>query len=120
MNKVLTYGSWLLPLILFLVHQLLQYGLNIPIAWADNYLDPFCAGALGLHLIALERKLYFGQKLLTWTDILVTGGVIIIASEVVLPYLFDRFIADGWDGVAIAGGIAWYLITTPRSITTDE
>lgn len=120
MKGNLTYHlSWLLPLVLFGLHQLLQRVLDVPLEWLDNYLDPFCAGALGLHLIAFERKLYFGQKHLTLVDILITTGVIIIASEIIFPYFSDRFVADWKDAIAITAGMVWYIVTATRYRTSD-
>ena len=111
MNRAIAYLSWLLPLTLFIVHQFTQRTLNLSVPWADSYLDPFCAGVLGLHGVALERKLYFGQPQLTLVDMLTTLGVIVVISEGVFPYLSDRFVADRWDVVAIALGFGWYVVT---------
>ena len=113
--KFVAYLSWLLPLLLFAGHQLLQTGLHYPTGWVDDYLDPFCAAALGLHLVAFERKLYFGQKHLLWADVLVATGGLAIFSEVVFPYFSDNFTADAWDVVAILVGSGWYVVTAGSS-----
>ncbi|MGB3848399.1 MAG: hypothetical protein WA958_00415 [Tunicatimonas sp.] len=107
--------SWLLPIILFAGHQLLQTGLGIPLPWLDNYLDPFCAAALGLHLVAFERKLYFKQKQLTWADVSIATAGLAFVSEVVFPYFSDSFTADVWDVVAIVVGAGWYVATAGSS-----
>ncbi len=114
MNMV-SHLSWLLPLGLFAGHQLLQLGLDIPLAWADDYLDPFCAAALGLQLVAFERKLYFRQERLTWADVLIATGGLMFVSEVVFPYYSDDFTADWLDALAIAVGAAWYVATAKNS-----
>ena len=113
--KIVSHLSWLLPLVLFAGHQLLQLGLDVPLVWADDYLDPFCAAALGLHLVAFERKLYFRQQCLTWADVLVATGGLMLVSEVVFPYYSDDFTADWLDVLAIAVGSAWYVATAKHS-----
>ena len=114
MKQFRWHYSWMIPLSLFLLHQLTQIWLGLWIVWADFYLDPFCAGALSLSAIAFERRLFFGQQRLTRADIGVTTGYIIFVSEVLFPYISDRFVADWADVVAIMAGAGWFLLTRPQ------
>lgn len=110
-KQISWHYSWVVPLVLFLVHQYLQHWLGLRLELADAYLDPFCAGALALTAVSFERRLFFGQQRLTVADIVVTTGYIIFVSEVLFPYFSDRFIADWLDAVAIVMGMGWFLLT---------
>ena len=112
--------SWVIPFVLFLLHQYTQIWLGLRIVWADYYLDPFCAGALALSAIAFERRLFFGQQRLTLADIGVTTGYIIFVSEFLFPYFSDRFVADWADVIAILAGVGWFLLTRPQPVPLPQ
>ena len=112
MRRTFLHYSFLIPLVIFLGHQLLELILHIRIAFIDNYLDPFCMSAMALHLLAAERQWLFNQPLNN-LDVIITTVVLAIVSEVIFPYLSDRFTADYWDVLAIASGSVWYMLTAP-------
>ncbi|UII20832.1 hypothetical protein [Fulvivirga ligni] len=110
-DRIINY-SFLVPLVIFLGHQLLEIIFKISIPFIDYYLDPFCMSALALHLQAAERYLIFDQNLQT-VDVIITTIFLAIVSEVLFPYLSDRFVADALDVLAIMLGAVWYLMTNP-------
>ncbi|MBL3658447.1 hypothetical protein [Fulvivirga sediminis] len=70
--------------------------------------------ALALHLLAAERYWFFDQYMHS-IDIIITTVFLAIVSEVLFPYLSDRFVADVLDVLAIILGSLWYVITRPHS-----
>ena len=113
-NNFRWHYSWMIPAILFIIHQLLQQVAGISIKFADAYLDPFCAGSLALWAISFERRLFFGQERLTLADMLVTTGYIIFVSEVVFPIISKHSVADWFDVIAILLGLVWFSLTRPK------
>lgn len=69
--------------------------------------------ALALHLLAAERHWFFDQKLQT-VDVIIATIFLAIVSEMLFPYLSDRFVADVLDVLAIMLGAVWYLMTNPH------
>lgn len=110
MKKQLLHYSFLVPLILFLLHQLTQGVLDIRIPLADNYLDPFCMSALALHLISVERDYIFGSRISLW-DMIIATVFLSVISELLFPWLAPRFIPDWLDVLAIFLGSLWFMLT---------
>lgn len=107
--------SFLIPLVLFIVHQFMEVFLNIHIRFLDNYLDPFCMSALGLHLLAAERQWFFNDKL-RLIDVVVATLFLAFFAEVVFPYFSSRFTTDIYDVLAIAAGSVWFVFTSKDQI----
>ena len=108
MIKRLLHYSFLVPCVAFFAHQIIHkiVGLSFPLA--DNYLDPFCFGALVPPLLLLERKLLFNQTNYSKLELMLLLIVLVVFSEVFLPFVSDRFIADSIDvGLIVLGG-GWY------------
>ncbi|MGB3466215.1 MAG: hypothetical protein WBA74_13135 [Cyclobacteriaceae bacterium] len=110
MKKQLLHYSFLIPLILFLGHQLTQRVLEIPIPFADNYLDPFCMSALALHAISVERNWLFGSRI-DLMDMIIATLFLSVVSELLFPWLAPRFVADWYDVPAIFLGSLWFMLT---------
>lgn len=110
-RKVLLHYGFLIPLILFGVHQLMQRVLEISVPFADAYLDPFCAGAMAPYLLMVERKYFFDDSRLSLLDLATLFAVLTAVSEVVFPLFSERFVTDWWDALAILLGILWYRFT---------
>ncbi len=115
MKKAFINYSFLLPAILFLVHQIIQKGFQINLPILDAYLDPFCLGALAVPIMQYERKLFFNQAHFQLIEVIISAIVLIAFSEGLLPLLSNNFIADPWDVVFILIGIGWFLIFNPTS-----
>ncbi|MEO1050149.1 MAG: hypothetical protein AAFX87_05975 [Bacteroidota bacterium] len=110
MRKLVSGGGWCIPLVCFIVHQLLQKVLEVNMQWLDWYLDPFCLGAISLYGLQLERQYFYQQLKLGSADILMTTLFLIVVSEVVFPYLSNQFVQDWRDAVSICLGTAWFVI----------
>jgi len=113
MRHLLHY-SWLLPLMLFMAHQLLQKVLHYPIYVLDAYLDPFCLGALGLFLLTLQYKWLTGSAALPFAHALVAVLWFIGVAEILFPYLSSGFVADWLDALFITMGAAWFWFAWPK------
>jgi hypothetical protein len=108
MIKHLLHYSFLLPSVAFLVHQITQKIIGFSFPFIDNYLDPFCFGALVPPLLLMERKLIFNELAYSKLEILVLLTILVIFSEVLLPFIDTRFIADPIDACLIVLGGGWY------------
>lgn len=115
MKQLLWHYSFIVPAILFLLHQVMQRALGVAMPFLDAYLDPFCLGALALHGVRLERKFLFNRPLPP-VDTLVITLFLIAVSEVLFPYFSDEFAGDWWDAVAIASGALWFTVTKPKMV----
>lgn len=106
--------SGLIPISAFFIHQVLQKALHFPVPLLDNYLDPFCLGALGLNGLQLERRWFFDQPGLTKMDVLLATLFLMVVSEIIFPYFSDAFVPDWIDALSIGLGACWFLITCPK------
>ena len=89
---------------------MLEIIFEIHIPFLDNYLDPFCAGAIMLHALAIERKVILDNKL-TYLDVVIAIVLLSIIVEVLFPYLSSRFTADIYDLLSFITGGIWFLLT---------
>lgn len=110
MKKILLHYGFIIPAILFLLHQISQLVLNYAVESIDNYLDPFCGAVIVLHALSLERWVIFEQRL-TSLDVLIALIILVSCSELIFPYFSGRFTADVLDLVAFALGGLWFLMT---------
>ncbi len=104
-------SSFLLPAILFIGHQVLQYGFNCTLPFIDNYLDPFCFGALAMHGYLFERSWLYDYHKISLLSYLIIFLFLSLTSEVLFPLLSNRFVADWLDVVAIFFGILFFYLT---------
>ncbi|MEQ8714060.1 MAG: hypothetical protein RIC80_13645 [Cyclobacteriaceae bacterium] len=101
--------GFIVPLVAFVFHQVLQYGLDVQIEFLDNYLDPFCASAMACYLLNIERWYYFDELKFTWLDMIILVIFLSIISELLFPWLSDRFVSDVKDIPAFLLGGVWYM-----------
>jgi len=108
----LLFNSFIiLVFIVFLIHQILQKGLEVNIPFLDNYLDPFCLGVIAAFLFGLQHRWLFPERKISTLELLVLIAMLSLISEVLFPYLSDQFVADWRDVVAIAlGSLVNHLI----------
>jgi hypothetical protein len=110
----LFHFGFLVPLIAFGIHQVLQYGLEIEIAFLDAYLDPFCASVIACYIINIERWFYFGERRLYSIDLIVLTIFLSVVSELLFPLLSDRFVMDWVDVIALALGTIWFALVARK------
>jgi hypothetical protein len=103
---------WGISLIIFLIHQILQKVGWIQIPLVDHWLDPLLFPLVVMPLFRWERQ--YGTGLLGYRlSVFETLGMVLalmLASEVILPWLSPRFIFDPVDLLCIAiGGVLYYI-----------
>ena len=109
--------------ILFLLHQLLQYGLNINIPFADNFLDNLLAMPIILILLLAERRWLFRKGPdyhLSMLEILITTFYVSLISELVFPRLSSRFTFHWLDFVFFFAGTGLYLLLEHKKTVRPE
>jgi len=94
----------------FLAHQFLQKILLFEIPFLDAYFDPFACAVLGLSALKMERKYLWKAKniKLKWYEILVATICLALISEVLFPYLSERFTSDPYDYTAFGMGAIYF------------
>jgi hypothetical protein len=113
-SELRSYSFWT-PLLLFTIHQILQKLLNLPIPFADNYLDPFCFGTICLHFFQIEQKYLFKKEKLNLLEITIMILFLGSMSEIVFPVISNQFIADIFDFIAIISGAFWFILTSKKT-----
>ncbi len=107
-----TFKHWLVLVIIFISHQILQKGFEIEIEWIDNYLDPLLFSPLILFLYNLELN-YIQYKNKPWpplsnNQIIASTLIFCVFSELVLPKLSSNFTYDLLDILAIIAGSIYF------------
>ena len=100
----------LICLVLFLVHQIIQFGLGIQMHFFDSYLDPFLIMPIILALINFERKLVFNLQQLRPIEVLFYTLWIALIFEWIFPMFNEKFVGDLWDVIAYMCGSILFLI----------
>ncbi len=113
MAQFKSYG-FRLPLLAFIVHQILQHLLHVKISFADNYLDPFCLAVFVLYAYRLQQTYFFRQTQLSLLEVGILTLFLFAVTELLFPYLSEQFIADVWDGLAIGFGSIWFVVTAKK------
>ncbi len=102
---------WLISMLLFVGHQILQKALSINIKWLDNWLDPLLFPIILMPLLRWERQIITGKQRYVFSvfESAVVIISLVILSELLFPLLSNRFTADPIDGVVIIiGGILFH------------
>lgn len=113
--KVLKSPVFIICCVLFVLHQLLQKGLEISLPFIDSYLDNLLAMPIILTFLLVERRILFrrgkGYRLSAMDVVLATIYIVVIA-EVVFPLLSDNFVTDWRDVIFYSLGslIFWFTI----------
>lgn len=121
--QVLKSPFFLICCVLFLLHQLLQYGLQIYIPLADSYLDNLLAMPIMLTLLLAERRWLFRKGPhyhLSLLEILLTTLYISLISEFLFPKLSTRFTFDVLDFFFFFAGAGLYLLFIHRPMVTQR
>ena len=120
---VLQLLLFLLCLLLFICHQVLQKGFGISLPLLDCYLDNLLAMPLLLTLLGWERRWLFkrvsGWKLSNLEVVAATVYVIIV-SEILFPWLSPAFTADWRDAVVYAFGSLVFQLTATIHTKKNE
>lgn len=114
---VLKSPIFIISCIIFVLHQLIQKGFEIPLPLIDDYLDSLLAMPIILTFLLVERRMLFkkGKNYrLPVLDVVLAIFYISIITEVLFPWLSDRFTADWLDVVFYAIGSLIYFLTINR------
>lgn len=116
--NVLRSPVFIICSVLFVLHQILQKGLDIHFMAMDRYLDNLLAMPIILTLLMLERRFLFGRKQdfsLSMLEISVATIFIILVAEILFPLLSSDFTTDWWDVLFyVLGSILFYLTVNQR------
>ena len=111
-------------LLLFIAHQVLQLGFKVRIGWMDNYLDNLVAMPVILILLIFERRWLFkkgDQYCLPIIDVVIATVYIIVIAEIVFPLLSPRFTGDWYDVLFyIAGSILFYCTINRMDVSKNR
>jgi hypothetical protein len=118
--QVLKSPVFILCSVLFILHQLMQKGLNIHFSLVDRYLDNLLAMPIILTFLMLERRYLLGRKKsfdLSLLEVSVATFFIVVVAEIIFPMFSKDFVTDWWDVVFyVSGGILFYLTTNRRGM----
>lgn len=119
---VLLSPVFIICMVLFLLHQLLQQALHITLPFLDAHLDNLLAMPIILTLLLAERRWLFkkgNDYQLPVLDIIVATAYVIFISEVLFPLLSQKFVAD-WRDVMfyIAGTFIFYFTIQTKKRTS--
>ena len=111
-------------LLLFIGHQVLQLGFKMRIGWMDNYLDNLVAMPVILTLLTFERRWLFkkgDQYCLPIIDVVIATVYIIVIAEIVFPLLSPRFTGDWYDILFyIAGSLLFYFTINRMDVSKNR
>lgn len=111
---------FLVSLLLFLLHQVLQKGFGIHLFFLHAYLDPFLCMPILLGVFDWERQWRYGAApLRVWEVAVFTIGCSIL-FECDFPRWSPRFTADGYDVLAYGLGSAVYVWAGERSCSSVD
>ena len=105
---------WLVCLSLFLLHQLLQYGLGIHIPVVDSYLDPLLAMPILFGGARIERELVYridSNYRISLLEVVIGTAAFAYITEVLFSRWSELFYYDPWDFLMLAvGALLYYLL----------
>ncbi len=110
-------------MVVFALHQALQWGLDIRMPIIDSYLDPFLAPTILLGLWLYERQLIWRAPALSWFETAVATLLLAVIFEEVFPRLEEGFSRDLLDYLAYAlGGLYfyWFVNRSPGPRTRER
>ncbi len=120
---VLRSPVFIICISLFIVHQIVQKGLEISFPLFDRYLDNLLAMPVILTLLLAERQWLFkkgSSYKLPVLDITIATIYIIIITEVIFPLLSKNFITDWRDIIFyILGSVIFHLTINKSTQQAD-
>lgn len=114
--RVLRNPAWWIPLVLFLLHQLLERGFGLAVPLLDNHLDALVAVPVLLGLLSVERGYLFGRPRLDAATVVTAVFIFAVVFEILFPRWQPRFTADWVDAMLyVVGGVYfWWLVNPER------
>ena len=116
--EVLRRPLFIISIILFSLHQFLQWGLKINIPIADAYLDNLLLMPIVLTLWLAEKRILFKKPKtteLSISEIVIATAYMLLITEWLFPLWTARITTDFWDVLYTAIGSLLYYFAA-RSI----
>ena len=111
--QVLKSPLFIICLLLFIIHQIMQKILDIHFSLFDRYLDNLLAMPIILTLLMIERRYLLGRKHtfgLTSLEVVIATMFIVLVAEIVFPLFSRDFTTDWWDVLFYSlGSIVFYF-----------
>lgn len=103
-------------LLLFVLHQVMQFALQIRIPFIDNYLDPFLFLPVALGAYLQERRWILGNSVYTLDTFKLIGISVILCVivEVIFPLINSGYTFDVFDFPSYAAGAVYFQYTINR------
>lgn len=114
MKKLLQRYGFVLASTAFLLHQLLQKGLQVSLSWLDGYLDDFLCLPILLSIWQWERSRLWNWPRLQTQEVVACILLACFVFEVIYPQLSTAYTADWWDCVAYLLGGLLFLWVNPH------
>ena len=116
--NVLRSPIFIICLLLFIIHQVMQKGLDLHFPLADRYLDNLLAMPVILTLLLVERRWLFKKGeayTLPLLDVVIATIFIVLITELLFPFLSKSFTSDWMDVVFYSIGSAVFYLTINQS-----
>lgn len=101
---------FIVSLLLFLAHQLVQKVWGVAIPMADAYLDPLLCMPLLLTGLEWQQRWLSGRPRLRLAEIILATAVVAFFSEWMFPRWSASFTADPWDVAAFFAGAGLFFL----------
>lgn len=111
---------FIVTLLLFGVHQILQLYMHVNVPLLDNYLDSLVLMPVLLTLLLAERQILFITRAsyhLPVTDVIIATIYISFIAEWLFPRLSERFTADWLDVVCYFAGSLIFVVVNREKIS---
>ncbi len=108
---------FIICLILFIIHQFIEKGMNIHHKWFDNYFDNLLAMPVILSLFQAEKILLFKKAKtfnLSILEIVIATFYIILITEILFPFLSKNFTGDWADVIFYCTGSLLFFFVNKR------
>lgn len=123
MSKLLLSPVFIVSVVLFCIHQILQKVMHIQIPYVDNYLDNILAMPIILTLLLAERQYLFKKGAnyqLSVLTIIITTIYISLITELLFPLLSQNFHSDWLDVLCYSTGSLLFHFTINKSIVDPD
>lgn len=109
--------------LLFVLHQIAQKIMGLPIPLIDSYLDSLLAMPIILGLLLWERRVLFrkgNHYRLSGQEVTIATLFIAFVSEIVFPWLSQKFTFDWPDLLLYTTGSIIFWLTMNKEVSPSE
>jgi hypothetical protein len=111
-----------IAVILFVLHQVLQLGLEIKISFLDNYLDPFLFLPIALGAYLQERRLFLKNDGFKFDHfkLIALSVLLCVIVEVFFPFFNAGYSFDIYDFIAYYAGAIYFNYKINRKFIVES